>query len=526
MNRLILLVCIVAGSVVAQVRFETLVDPAKAPGDWLTYSGNYEAHRFSPLAQITPANVANLRVKWIHQLSGPAEFETSPVVSGGVMYITEPPSNVTALDLRTGRRLWQYERSMPKDLQTIGFGRVNRGVAILGDMVYVGTLDAHLIALDAKSGAVRWDSVVADYKTGHCITAAPLALKDRVITGISGGEAGIRGFVDAYDAKTGKRIWRFWTVPAAGEPGNKSWVGDSWKTGGGSTWVTGSYDPALDIVYWGVGNPGPDWNGDSRAGDNLYTCSLVAIDGGSGKLRWHFQFTPHDTHDWDATEIPVLTDMTVRGRQRKVVVMANRNAFYYVLDRTSGEYLTSAAYAKQTWAKGLDDSGRPDLIEGKEPTEEGNLVWPSLQGATNWFSPSFHPGLKMFYVSVREMGAYYFKSEAEYQPGTFFAGGGERTLPRDQNYGAVRALDAATGKLKWEFKLLSPPWAGVMATGGGLVFGGSQEGNFYALDALTGKALWQIQTGGPIGANPVGFLIDEKEHVAIAAGHSLIVFGL
>ncbi len=510
----------------AQVRYESLADTSKAPGDWLTYSGNYEAHRFSPLSQITPANVDQLRIKWIYQLHGPARFETSPVVAQGVMYITAPPAKVVALDLVTGRRLWEWERSMPKDLQTIGFGRVNRGVAVLDDMVYVGTLDAHLIALDARSGAVRWDAVVADYKTGHCITSAPLALKDRILTGISGGEAGIRGFVDAYDAKTGKRLWRFWTVPAAGEPGNNSWVGDSWKTGGGSTWVTGSYDSALDLVYWGVGNPGPDWNGDSRSGDNLYTCSLVALDGATGKLRWHFQFTPHDTHDWDATEIPVLLDTSIRGRPRKVVVMANRNAFYYVVDRASGEFLASAPYAKQTWAKGLDDAGRPMTIEGKEPSEAGNLVWPGLQGATNWFSPSYHPGLKMFYVAVREMGAYYFKSEAEYQPGTFFAGGGERTLPPDQNYGAVRALDAATGKMKWEFRLQSPPWAGVMATAGGLVFGGSQEGNFFALNAQTGKPLWQIQTGGSIVANPVGFLINGKQHVAIPAGHSLFVFGL
>ncbi len=509
-----------------QVPYQRIVDTAKQPGSWLTYSGNYSAHRYSGLNQITPANVRDLKVKWMYQLNAEARFETSPIVADGVMYIAEPPSNVTALDLRTGRRLWHWERQLPKDLQTIGFGRTNRGVAVLDDLVYVGTLDSHLVALDAKSGAVRWDAVVADYKLGHCITAAPLALKGRIVTGISGGEAGIRGFVDAYDAKTGKRLWRFWTIPGPGEPGHETWTSQSWKTGGGSTWVTGSYDPDLDLVYWGTGNPGPDWNDDSRPGDNLYTCSLVALDGATGKLRWHFQFTPHDTHDWDATEIPVLLDTVVRGSPRKVVAMANRNAFYYVLDRASGEFLSGTEYAKQTWAKGLDDRGRPMAIPGKEPSEAGTLLWPSLQGATNWFSPSYHPGLNMFYVSVREMGAHYFKTDVEYKPGTMFMGGGERPLPADQNFGAVRALDAATGKMKWEFRLHSPPWAGVMATGGGLVFGGSNEGNFYALDARTGKPLWEMQTGGQIVANPVGFAIDGKEHVAIAAGQTLIVFGL
>lgn len=517
---------LVSGALSAQVPYERLLNTDQQPGAWLTYSGNYSAHRFSPLTQLTPANVSNLRLKWAYQLGSGATFENSPVVVDGIMYVTESPSNVSALDLRTGRRLWHYERTIPKDLKTIGFGRTNRGVAVLDDIVYVGTLDAHLVALDAKSGAVRWDTQVADYKLGHCITGAPLALKDRIITGISGGEAGIRGFLDAYDAKTGKRLWRFWTVPGPGEPGHDSWTEDSWKTGGAPTWVTGSYDPDLNTIYWGTGNPGPDWNDDSRPGLNLYSCSLLALDAATGKLRWYFQFTPHDTHDWDATEIPVLFETTIRGQRRKVVAMANRNAFFYVLDRATGEFLAGAPYAKQTWAKGLDDSGRPVVIPGLEPSETGTLVWPSLQGATNWFSPSYNPGLGMFFVPVREMGAYYFKSEAKYEPGALFAGGGERTLPADENYGAIRALEATTGKTKWEFRLQSPSWAGVMATAGGLVFGGSAEGNFYALDAQTGKLVWEIQTGGPIAANPVGFNIDGKQHVAIAAGQSLFVFGL
>ncbi len=282
----------------------------------------------------------------------------------------------------------------------------------------------------------------------------------------------------------------------------------------------------MNLIYWGTGNPGPDWNGDKRAGDNLYTCSLLAVDADSGKLRWHFQFTPHDVHDWDATEIPVLLDMDVRGKPRKVVAMANRNAFYYLLDRTTGEFLLAEPYAKQTWAKGLDEKGRPMHLPNTDPTTEGNLVWPSLQGATNWFSPSYSPATKLFYVAVREMGAYYFKGEDEFKPGTFYGAGGERAVNGDKAYGAIRALESTTGKLKWEFRLQSPPWAGVLSTAGGLVFGGSNEGNFYALDASTGKPLWDFQTGGGISANPVSFMVDGKQRVAIAAGSALFVFGL
>lgn len=520
---------LLATSLAAQVPYERIVKTASEPGAWLTYSGNYEGHRFSGLKQLTPVNAPGLKPRWVYQASQRGRFETSPVVADGVMYITEVPSTVTALDLRTGRRLWTWERPMPADLRTLGFGRVNRGVAVLDDTVYVGTLDAHLVALDAKSGAVRWDTVVADYKTGHCITVAPLAIRGKIITGISGGEAGIRGFLDAYDAKTGKRLWRFWTVPGPGEPGHETWSGgsgDAWEHGGAPTWITGSYDPELNLIYWGTGNPGPDWNGDVRPGDNLYSCALVALDADTGKLKWHFQYTPHDTHDWDATEIPVLLDAVVKGKTRKVVAMANRNAFYYLLDRATGEFLLGVEYSKQTWAKGLDARGRPEVMPNTDPTEEGTLVWPSLQGATNWFSPAYSPVTRLFYVAVREMGAYYYKGEAVYKPGTMFTGGGERRLTPDEERGWIRALDASTGKKKWEFPLHSPPWAGVLATAGGLVFGGSNEGNFYALDALTGRALWDFQTGGPIAANPVSFLIDGKQHVAIAAGGALFVFGL
>ncbi|MGA3205466.1 MAG: PQQ-dependent dehydrogenase, methanol/ethanol family, partial [Bryobacteraceae bacterium] len=482
-------------AVSAQVPYDRIVNAQKEPGNWLTYSGNYFGHRFSPLSEITAANVAGLRVKWAHQFES-GHAETSPIVVDGVMYITAPNS-AAALDARTGRQLWKWSRPLPKDYQSIGFGHVNRGPAILDGRLFVATLDCYLVALDIKSGAERWSTRVEDYKPGYSLTLAPLAIKGKVLIGISGGEAGIRGFVDAYDAASGQRSWRFWTVPAPGEPGSETWPQDekyknSWKTGGGSTWVTGSYDPESNLVYWGVGNPGPDWNADSRLGDNLYTCSLVALDGDTGALKWHFQFTPHDTHDWDSAHVPVLFEAEVRGTRRKLVAVANRNAFFYVLDRTSGEFITARAYARQTWAKGLDDRGRPTLLPAIEPSAEGTVIYPNLNGATVWFSPSYSPLTGLFYVSVRELGSIYYKREADYKPGTFFAGGGEADIPHDEKKGAVRALEVATGKLRWEFPLNTAAWSGVLSTGGGLVFSGSDEGNFFALDAVSGKPLWDF----------------------------------
>ncbi len=507
-----------------QVTYDRIAAASKDPGNWLTYSGNYQGHRYSPLTDITPANVASLKVKWVRQFPD-SRTEVSPIIADGVMYVTGP-NTAAALDLGTGRELWKWKRPIPSDYQSIGFGRVNRGPAILDDRLFVATLDCYLVALDIKSGIERWSTRVENYKPGYSMTLAPLAIRGKILVGVSGGEAGIRGFVDAYDARSGKRAWRFYTIPGPGEPGHETWETDAWQTGGGSTWVTGSYDPDLNLVYWGVGNPGPDWNGDPRPGDNLYTCSLVALDGNTGALRWHFQFTPHDTHDWDSTHVPVLFEAAVRGATRKLVAVANRNAFYYVLDRTTGEFIAGRPYARQTWARGLDDRGRPLTIPGTEPSEEGTLVYPNLNGATVWASPAYSPATNLFYVATREVGAKYFKREAEYKPGTFFAGGGEQENPPRDAWGALRALDPVTGQLKWEFKLHSPPWAGVLATAGGLVFSGTDEGNFYALDAATGKPLWDFQGGGAIAANPVSFSIDGRQHIAVAVDRALYVFGL
>jgi len=523
--KFVFLPAVAVASLAAQVPYQRIVDADKDPQNWLTYSRTYDGQRYSPLKEITPVNAARLKPLWTYQIKQMDHFETTPIAVDGVLYITEPPDTVAALDARTGRSLWRYVRPVPPDIRAC-CGRVNRGVAILNNSVYVGTLDAHLIALNARNGAVEWDTIVADYKAGYSLTLAPLAIDGKVVVGIAGGEFGIRGFIDAYDAKSGKQLWRFWTVPEPGQPGHDTWRGDSWKTGGAPAWVTGAYDPELNLVYWGTGNPGPDWNPDVRGGDNLYSCSLVALDGNTGKLKWHFQFTPHDSHDYDSTNVPMLFDGVARGKQRKLLALANRNAFYYLLDRVTGEFVSASPYAHYTWTKGLDDSGRPQVDAALEPSEKGTLVSPSLYGATNWYSPSYSPATKLVYVAVREQSSYFYKTEAEYRKGATFLGGGERAIPGDKAWGAVRALDALTGAIKWEFKLKSPPWSGVLSTAGGVVFGGSMEGNFYALDARTGKPLWNYQTGAEMYSNIMSFGVDGKQRIAVTSGHALFVFGL
>jgi alcohol dehydrogenase (cytochrome c) len=494
-------------------------------GDWSMYSGNYASHRFSPLTQITRENVNKLHPVWVYQPPGTGSLEATPLVVNDVMFTTAGPTIVAALDLKSGKPLWEWTRPIAPSVLNLGFPRVNRGVAYADGMVYVGTLDGYLFALDARAGIERWSVHVGENPVGHSITAAPLVVDNKVIVGISGGEAGIRGFLDAYDAKSGKQIWRYWTIPSPGEPGSNTWPGDSWVHGGGATWLTGSYDPQLKLLYWGTGNPGPDWNGDSRVGDNYGTSSVVALDIESGKLRWTFQFTPHDVHDWDANQIPVLADVDINGRARQTLLMANRNGFFYVLDRRTGEYLLGQAYAKQTWARGLDEKGRPMLIPNMEPSEKGTLVYPSLQGSTNWASPSFSPVTNTLFVPTREMGSIYFKTGVEYKPGTYYTGGSEKRLD-DEAWGAVRAIDVKTGKALWDFPLPTPTWAGVMATAGGLVFSGSNEGNFFALDATTGKPLWQFQTGGPIRSGPMSYMSNGKQYVAVGGGHALFVFAV
>ena len=516
-----------AGVIVsAQVPYQRLLRAESEPQNWLTYAGGYKSQRYSALDQINRKNVAGLKLAWAYQMPRAGVVETSPLVVDGVMYLTEPPSSVTAVDVRSGRPLWSYTPQIPSDVIVIGSPPVNRGVAILDDTVFLGTVHGHLVALDARSGGERWDVVVGDNKSGYYLTLAPLALDGKVIVGVSGAETGIRGFIDAYDAKTGKLAWRTYTVPAPGERGSDTWSGDSWKTGGGSTWLTGSYDPDLNLLYWATGNPAPDWNSDNRRGDNLYTDSVLALDPATGAVKWHFQFTPGDDHDWDANQMLVLFDAAIGGRQRKLMAQANRNGFYYVLDRATGEFLSGIPFAKQTWADGLDAKGRPRRKPGVEPSAQGTLVYPHILGAASWYSPSYSPQTRLFYQAVRETGTVYFKGEALYKPGNAFTGGGGRTTAGDEAWGAVRALEVTTGKLKWEFPLLSPGYTSLLSTAGGLVFGGTEEGNLFVLDAESGKPLWDMQVGGQVRGFPVSYAVDGKQYIAIAAGFTMFVFGL
>jgi len=511
----------------APVTYERILRSGNEPGNWLTYSGNYAGHRHTALAQITPANVANLKPLWVYQQTDTSKWEVTPIVVNGVIYISERPNIVTALDARTGRPLWNYKRPFPEDVP-ICCGTPTRGLAVLGDSVYLCTFDAHLVCLDASTGLERWDRVVIDYHLGYSITGAPLAVKDKIVLGVSGGEFGIRGFVEAFDAKSGESAWRFYTIPGQGEPGNETWgPGDSWKTGGASTWVTGTFDPELNLVYWGTGNPGPDYNGDDRPGDNLYANSVVAVDADTGKLKWHFQYTPHDVHDWDSNQVPMLIDAKVNGKPRKLLVQVNRNAFFYVLDRTNGEFITGRAFTNQTWAKGLDDHGRPIVIPGLEPTTEGKVVYPGLGGGTNWMSPSYNPVTGLVYVNAHDnYGQTFYKQPRSYTVGGHFENGGGVNLIGSEPYTVLKALEATTGKTVWEHKMQTRAFCPVLSTVTGLVFSGTMEGDFYALDGKTGEELWHFSGGVRVQGGPMSFLVDGQQRIAVAIGAGLFVFGL
>ncbi|MDX1984344.1 MAG: PQQ-dependent dehydrogenase, methanol/ethanol family [Bryobacteraceae bacterium] len=522
----------------AQVTYERLLNAAAEPRNWLTYSGSYMSQRYSQLAQVTGANAANLELKWVYQAQSLDKFETTPLVVDGVMYLTQPPNDVVALDARTGRVFWTYEYN-PSPRADPCCGRVNRGLAILGDTLFMGTIDAHLLAIDAKSGRLKWDVTVFDFAQGYSLMHAPLVVKDKVIVGTAGGEFGIRGFLAAYSADTGKEVWRFHTIPGPGEPGHETWGGDSWKRGGASVWVTGSYDPVLNLTYWGIGNPGPDWNPDVRPGDNLYSDSVVALNPDTGKLKWHFQFTPHDEWDWDAVQVPVLADLTWQGPPRKVMLWGNRNAFFYVLDRETGKFLFGKPFARQTWAKGLDADGRPVKIPGMGPSAEGTLVYPGVQGATNWYSPSYSPRTGLFYLSVWDnYSSIYHKFHTDYVPGKRYLGGSPRSVvsptrresvklwSEEAGYGAVRAIDPHTGDVKWEFKTADVSDSGLLSTASDLLFSGSREGWFYAFDARDGRVLWKKYLGGQTIAGPMTYEVAGRQYITVASGHSLFTFGL
>ncbi|HKY19799.1 MAG TPA: PQQ-dependent dehydrogenase, methanol/ethanol family [Vicinamibacterales bacterium] len=535
-----------AGSLHGQVSFDRLVRAAQEPQNWLSYSGGYFSQRHSDLAQVTPENVKNLESAWIYQLSSlepsSTRFEMTPLVVDGIMYIVQPPNDIIALDAVSGRPFWTYSYN-PSLQARLCCGRVNRGLAIQGDRLFMGTIDGHMQAIDAKNGKLLWDKAVVRPEAGYSFSSAPLVVKDKVLMGPSGGEFGIRGFLAAFDVATGNEAWRFNLVPGPGEPGFHTWQGDSWKTGGAPIWLTGSYDPELNLTYWGVGNPGPGWNGDEREGDNLYTNSVVALDADTGKLKWHFQFSPHDEFDYDAVQIPVLVDGMWQGQPRKLMYFANRNGYFYVLDRATGQFLSGKPFVEVDWASGLDPkSGRPIRVPGKAPSAApGTLIFPGNQGGTNWYSPSYSPRTGLFYIPTwANYSTLFVRDKAEYVEGRRFGGGawrfpvpgirsgqgGYSWAKPEEGYGAVRAIDPMTGALKWEYKMSDLTWAGILTTASNVLFSGGAEGHFYALDARTGALLWKTQLGAVIRSGPMTYAVNGKQHVTVAAGSALFSFKL
>jgi PQQ-dependent dehydrogenase (methanol/ethanol family) len=509
----------------------TFVDIARPkPGEWPTYHGRLSGNRHSPLDQINTTNVAQLAPKWIFQVpGGRGALQVTPVVVEGLMYVTAVNA-VWAIDARTGREVWQYSRPRTPGLVGDSASGINRGVAVLGDRIFLQTDHAHVIALHRISGQLLWDVEMADYRDHYGATSAPLVVNDLVIAGVSGGDEGNRGFLDAYKASTGERVWRFWTVPARGEPGSETWGGKALEHGCAATWLTGTYDPDARLLYWPTGNPCPDYNGDERKGDNLYSNSVLALDPDTGKLRWHFQFTPHDLHDWDATETPMLVDLMFRGRPRKLLLHGDRNGFFYVLDRLTGEFLLAEPFVKQmTWASGIGKDGRPILLPGNEPSVEGTRTCPSVEGATNWPSTAFNPITGLFYLMAEESCSIYTRNSQWWVQGQSFYGGGTRRSPGDVSKKYLRALDVQTGKIVWEIPDLGGGIlaSGLMSTAGGLVFyGDSPGGAFVAADATTGRLLWHFNTGQSWKAGPMTYAIDRKQFIGIAAGSTIMVFGL
>lgn len=497
--------------------------------NWVSYHGDYSGRRYSGLDQISPLNVRSLRTQWIFHSTNSDAMEVTPVVIGGVMYITSA-NDAFALDARTGRVLWHHERPVTQGLIDDAASHHNRGVAIWHARLFMETDNAHLLCLDARSGHLLWDVAYADTRLNYGATSAPLVVKDKVLVGTSGGDDGVRGFLAAFDPLTGKLVWRLWTIPGPGEPGSASWPGDAYLRGGGTTWMPGTYDPQLNTIYWGTSNPAPDFVGDTRPGDDLYTDCVLAIDPDSGKLKWHFQFTPHDLFDYDATETPVLVDITRDGRTQHLLVEANRNGFFYVLDRTNGRFLEATRFAeKVNWATAVDERGRP-VLTGVHPVPGGVKICPGLNGATNWYSPSYNPDTQLFYfVSLEACDLYFASPKHEaYRPGKTYYDTGTQRVPGERGQKVLLAFSPATGKMVWRYPQAGDgeSWAGTMTTASGLVFFGDDAGEFEAVDAKTGAPLWHFNTGQTFHASPMSYAVGGVQYVAIAAGSDLFSFAL
>ncbi len=523
-----------------QITEQDLLGGLKNPTRWLTFSGDYNGQRHSPLKQLTPQNVAGLVPQWIFQTDIPGlqgrGIENTPLVVDGILYVTGNNNTAWAIDGRTGRPIWNYRRRLPPNfIASVCCGPANRGFGILGDRLYMGTLDAHLVALDRMTGKVIWDVAVGDLKKANAITAAPLVVKNLVIIGVAGGDFSSRGYLDAYDAQTGERVWHFNTIPMPGEPGSDSWPNaDVAARGGGSVWVTGSYDPALNLVYYGTGNPNPDYYGDDREGDNLYTCSLVALDADTGKMRWHYQFTPHDVHDWDSAHVPVQADLKIGGQARKVIMVANRNGFFYTLDRESGKLLVAKTFIDgSNWAKEIGKDGRPIVLDNVGTADK---CLPDNHGGTNFQPPTFDPDLGLFFVTAHETCATWegVKPTEPIAMGVRVPSGGRSLVEGHDQFSALRAIDPITGQRRWEHKYRPYPstvaldlTGGVMSTASGLVFTGDNEGYFYAFEGATGKELWKFEVGAPVwGSAAVTYMLDGRQWVVTTGGLSFTAFAL
>jgi alcohol dehydrogenase (cytochrome c) len=510
---------------------ERLLAAGTNPDEWLMYSGSYDGWRHTSLAEITPGNVAQLRIRWIKQFDITGTIiEATPLVIDGVIFMVAEAGHVVALDHKTGNVIWEYKRPVPTDLPLIA-GPVNRGLAVHGSTIFFGSLDGYLVAIDANDGKVIWQTLVASPSDGYSITGAPLVVNGSVVVGVAGGDNGIRGFLAAYDVSTGQQQWKFETIPGPGEVGHETWENDAWRTGGGSTWVTGSYDPSTGLLYWGVGNPSPDFSADVRPGDNLFTDSVIALHASTGKLAWYFQFTPHDEHDWDSTQTPVLADLPIRGEVRKVICWPNRNGFYYVLDRVTGEFLAGVPFVQVDWAKGLTSAGRPILADVAKVSTAGSRTRPGAGGGTTWQNPAFDQKRGSIFVPAAESSSVFTKlppDRVTRREKVQFLGSGFTLEPAIHQ---VIALDAATGRPKWKYTSPSGAnytganYSGLLSTDGGLVFGAS-GGVCFAVDAETGREVWRVSLGGYTRSAPISFMVDGRQVIAVAAGHALFVFGL
>ncbi|MXX05620.1 MAG: PQQ-dependent dehydrogenase, methanol/ethanol family [Gammaproteobacteria bacterium] len=537
-----ILLALLAAPAYAQISYERILQAEDEPESWLTYNGSYMSQRYSRLTQIDQDNVEDLELRWLLQNQVFGAWQSSPIVADGVMYLTERPNSIMAVDPVTGRVFWKYVHT-PADNALVCCGANNRGVAVLDDRVFMGTLDAHLVAVDRINGELLWDVEVGDVNLAYSVTMAPLAVKDKIIVGVGGGEFGIRGYVAAYYAETGELAWKTYTIPAPGEPGHETWEGDDWQYGGAPVWITGSFDPEENLTYWGVGNPGPDWNAAQRPGDNLYSDSVIALDADTGEMRWYFQFTPNDGYDYDAVQVPVLADMEWRGEQRKLMLWANRNGYFYVLDRTDGEYLLGSPFVRVNWSSGLDENGRPIPT----PQPEDMPTYPGNQGGTNWYPPSWSPRTELFYFSAWEdYATIYEPEESEYVPGRAFLGGGfevltpapgapgvgiGRTNPINNwtdevGHASLKALDPRTGEEVWEFEQFDVSDSGMLTTATDLLFTGGREGYIHALDAVSGELLWKQNLGGQIVMAPITYMIDGVQYLSFISGHVLATFAL